>query len=56
MERLRTPYMPEYTFVPNDQQFIRQLMGKTPKTSLDEYLHLKAEKVRLRRCLIAIGP
>lgn len=40
---LQTPILPEYKFVANKQQFYKQMMGKTPKAYLDEYVALYAE-------------
>lgn len=43
-KRLQTPIIPEYKFVANKQQFYKQMMGKTPKAYLNEYLALYAEQ------------
>ena len=43
MKNLQRPFLPEYTFVSNDQAFFKQLMGGLPARHLNEYLALQAE-------------
>lgn len=43
MNRLRRPFLPEYAFISNNQQFFRQLMQGLPDAHLNEYVALQAE-------------
>ena len=43
-KRLQTPIIPEYKFIANDQLFFKQMMAKTPKEYLEEYVALQAEQ------------
>lgn len=42
-ERLQSPFLPEFMFIANDQQFYRKMMGKNRQDFLAEYLALYAE-------------
>ncbi len=43
IKRLQKPFLPEYTFVANQQEFFKQMMAANPKDHLDEYIALQAE-------------
>jgi len=43
-KRLQMPLLPEYKFIANDQLFFKQMMAKTRKPYLKEYVALQAEQ------------
>ena len=43
IERLQNPFLPEYKFVSNDQEFFKQMMTNLPENHFKEYLALQAE-------------
>lgn len=43
MKTLQKPFLPEYTFIANQQKFFKQMMAENPKDYLEEYIALQAE-------------
>ncbi|MEP3210183.1 MAG: alpha/beta hydrolase [Maribacter sp.] len=43
IKKLQNPFLPEYKFVANRQQFFKQMMRNSPKDQLKEYIALQSE-------------
>lgn len=43
IKRLQNPFLPEYKFVANQQEFFKQMIAANPKDYLEEYLALQGE-------------